>query len=75
VANRGASFGQRESDRTIAGYAKRFCTRSTWIADHFPDPRAVGMPCDYFSTSTTYRRTTLTALSRWGARSAQAFDL
>jgi len=29
----------------------------------------------YFSTSTTYLRITLVALSRWGARSAQAFDL
>jgi len=29
----------------------------------------------YFSTSTTNLRTTLTALSRWGARSAKVFDL
>ena len=29
----------------------------------------------YFSTSTTYLRITLANLSRWGARSAQAFDL
>jgi hypothetical protein len=29
----------------------------------------------YFSTSTTYLRITLLALSRWGARSVQAFDL
>jgi hypothetical protein len=29
----------------------------------------------YFSTSTTYLRAVLTALSRWGARSIQAFDL
>jgi hypothetical protein len=29
----------------------------------------------YFSASTTYRRITLTALSRWDARSVQAFDL
>ena len=29
----------------------------------------------YFSSSTAYLRTTLTALSRCGARSAQAFDL
>ena len=29
----------------------------------------------YFSISTTYRRITLAAFSRWVARSAQAFDL
>jgi hypothetical protein len=36
-----------------------------------PGPLGIG----YFSTSTTYRRTVLYALSRWGARSAQAFAL
>jgi hypothetical protein len=36
-----------------------------------PGPLGIG----YFSTSTTYRRTVLYALSRWGARSVQAFDL
>ena len=29
----------------------------------------------YFSTSTTYRRIVFCDLSRWGARSVQAFDL
>ena len=49
-----------------------------------PAPRCARCPVEissairatgYFSVSTTYRRTTLVALSRWGARSDQAFDL
>ena len=42
-------------------------------ADRLTEPGPLGI--GYFSTSTTYRRTVLYALSRWGARSAQAFDL
>jgi hypothetical protein len=38
-------------------------------------PQQGALGTGYFSASTTYRRITLTALSRWGARSAQAFDL
>jgi hypothetical protein len=35
--------------------------------------RHLGM--GYFSVSTTYRRTSLYDLARWGSRSVQAFDL
>ena len=45
-------------------------------SDYLPKPsRMFFLPCRYFSVSTTYRRTTLVAFSRWGARSVQAFDL
>jgi hypothetical protein len=37
--------------------------------------RPVGLRRAYLSTSTTYRRIVFCVLSRWGARSVQAFDL
>jgi hypothetical protein len=66
---------RRKSDLSEKlGPSERGCPMGGQVAGS-PQLAAPAFEYRYFSTSTTYLRITLVALSRWGARSVQAFDL